>query len=187
MAGSDDTALETVVTVGPPSKKRPIAEPQLDEDEVDEFMISTSEVSLPRPDPPPATAAAPIAPPRARKGTGTSRSCGGSSRSSSKGGGSRAVGGRGCGSSSAPDGSVLVGTELLKNFPGHGEFKGRVVEYVPASRSGAGAVDVWSVLYADGDSEDMELVEIRYLVAYECREASRPRRPRSREGPRRAG
>ena len=42
MVGSDDAATKTIVTAVPSPKKRSIAEAQVDEDEVDEFIISTS-------------------------------------------------------------------------------------------------------------------------------------------------
>ena len=72
---------------------------------------------------------------------------------------------------------------MLKNFPGHGEFEGKVLEFVAAS--GSSGVDVWSVLYADGDKEDMELEELSYWVAYKVQKrveaaaaaaAARPRK-----------
>ena len=163
MAGSDEAVEETMETMAS-SKKRSIAEPQEDEDEVDEFMIATSEVSMPRPAPSTAADADHPVAPGMKKSGGTSVSRSGSSSSSSKGGTRKGGGGRSRGSSA--DGSVLVGTEVLKNFPGHGDFKGKVVEFVPAAVGTAGAVDVWSVVYADGDSEDMELEELSYWVAF---------------------
>lgn len=62
------------------------------------------------------------------------------------------------------DGWLLVGTQVLKNFVGHGEFEGKVVAFVAASCSSG--VDLWSVLYSDGDNEDMDLEELRYWAAY---------------------
>ena len=61
-------------------------------------------------------------------------------------------------------GWLLVGTQVLKNFEGHGEFEGKVVAFVAASCSSG--VDLWSVLYSDGDNEDMDLEELRYWAAY---------------------
>jgi hypothetical protein len=183
MAGSESVAPERGVASSlTPAKKRAFEGSALEEDEVDEFDVFASEEIQPQPARHAAesAAASAAAPPRKGKSGGSRGGGTGRSRGSSAGRGGKA---HSQDASEAADGSVLVGTEVLKNFPGHGEFEGKVLEFVAAS--GSSGVDVWSVLYADGDKEDMELEELSYWVAYKVQKrveaaaaaaAARPRK-----------
>ncbi|KAK9863263.1 hypothetical protein WJX84_000610 [Apatococcus fuscideae] len=51
------------------------------------------------------------------------------------------------------------GREVLKNFPGHGTFKGSVVKYFGAWKS-----HPWRVRYEDGDSEDLNDDELLQII-----------------------
>ena len=59
--------------------------------------------------------------------------------------------------------AALVGEGIAKDFEGQ-IFLGRVTEYIPASQSNNG-LDLWHVVYEDGDSEDLDELEMPPLLA----------------------
>ena len=70
------------------------------------------------------------------------------------------------------EGECLVGKRIAKVFGSHGIFFGRISEFLPLGTVEHANHNLWSVLYDDGDKEDLNLEEINELLALYEKETS---------------